>query len=180
MLSSWVPTLLVVAAITVILGLFRKMSPPKSRMEQHRYDESQAPEPLPSGIIGGAMWALAIGFLLLFFVLRAANHWWASFVDGPSLMTQYAPVAIWCFFPGFAALAIPWPLTVWYLRKVGRGEEADSIEDRSDSKSGMNSFRIMKWLSIGLVARIGIFTALAIPIHFSIKREGSPSSTVTS
>jgi hypothetical protein len=72
------------------------------------------------------------------------------------------------FLPGFAALAVPWPLTVWYLRKVRRWEEADSIEDQSDSKSGMNSFRIMKWLSIGLVAPIGIFTVLAIPIHFSI------------
>ena len=114
------------------------------------------------------MWALGIGFALLFFVLQGANHWWAS-LDGPSLLTQYAPAVIWCFFPGFAALAIPWPLTVWYLRKVGRWEEADSIQDEADSKSGMNTFRIMKWLSIGVVAPIGILTLLAIPIHLSIR-----------
>jgi hypothetical protein len=113
------------------------------------------------------MWSLGIGFALLFFVLRGANHWWAS-LDGPSILTQYATPVIWCFLPAFAALAIPWPLTVWYLRKVGRWEEADSIEDSADSKGRMNSFRIIKWLSIGLVAPIAAFTLSAIPIHLSI------------
>lgn len=113
------------------------------------------------------MWAVGIALALLFFVLRGLNHWWAS-LDGPSLLTQYAPPVFWCFLPGFAALAIPWPLTIWYLRKVGRWEEADAIEDDSDSKSGGNSFRILKWLSIGLVGPIALFTLLAIPIHLSI------------
>lgn len=136
-------------------------------MAHHRYDKSQASEPLPTGLIGGAMWVLGIGFASLFFVLRGANHWWAS-LDGPSILTQYAPVVYWCFFPGFAALAAPWPLTVSYLRRVGRWEEADSIRDAADSQLGMNTFQIMKWLSIGLVAPIGVFTVLAIPIHLSI------------
>src|SRR6202035_3971576 len=101
-----------------------------------------------------------------FFVLQSANHWWAS-LDGPSIRTQYAGSVIWCFFPGFAALAIPWPLTVWYLRRVGRWEEANGIEDAADSKGGMNSFRVMKWLSFGVVGPIALFTVLAIPIHLS-------------
>jgi hypothetical protein len=75
---------------------------------------------------------------------------------------------IWCFFPLLAALSIPWPLTVWYLRKARRWEEADNIEDASDSKGGMNSFHVMKWLGIGLVGPIGFLTLLAIPIHLSI------------
>ncbi len=113
------------------------------------------------------MWALAIAFLLTFFLFRDANRWWAS-LDGPSVLTQYPSAAIWCFFPLFAALAIPWPLTVWYLRRVGRWEEADGIEDQADSKGGMNMLAVMKWLSIGLVGPIGILTLLAIPIHLSI------------
>ncbi|MGA3010872.1 MAG: hypothetical protein ABSD72_11490 [Terracidiphilus sp.] len=113
------------------------------------------------------MWATGIGLALLFFALRALNHWWAS-LDGPSLLTEYASPFIWCFFPGFAAIAIPWPLTVWYLRKVGRWEEADAVEDASDSKGGGNSFRIMKWLGIGLVGPIALFTLPAIPLHLSI------------
>ncbi len=113
------------------------------------------------------MWTIGIAIALLFFALKSANHWWAS-LEGPSILTQYATPIIWCFFPGLAALATPWPLTIWYLRKVGRWEEADSIVDAADSKGRMNSFRVMKWLSMGVVAPIGLLTLLAIPIHLSI------------
>ncbi len=167
MLSAWLPKVLFPVVFALIIALFRWMAPPRSRMAHHRYDESQVPEPLPTGIIGGAMWTLGIGLALQFFLLRGANHMWAS-LEGPSILTQYATPVIWCFFPGFAALAIPWPLTVWYLRRVGRWEEADGIEDVSDSKGGMNSFQIMKWLGIALVGPIAFFTLLAVPIHLSI------------
>ncbi len=136
-------------------------------MAGHHYDESQIPEPLAPGVIAGAMWSLGIALALLFFVLRGANHLWAS-LEGPSLLTQYAPQILWCFLPGFAAVSIPWPLTVWYLRRVGRWEEADSIQDVSDSKVGFDSFKIMKWLSIGVVGPIAVCTLLAVPIHLSI------------
>jgi hypothetical protein len=167
MLSSWMPKVLFPVLFALIFALFRRMAPPRPRMARHRYDKSQAAEPLPTGLIGGAMWALGIGFALLFFVLRGANYWWAS-LDGPSILTQYAPAVIWCFFPAFAALALPWPLTVAYLRKVGRWEEADGIQDAADGRLGMNTFQIMKWLSMGLVLPIGVFTVLAVPIHLSI------------
>lgn len=143
------------------------MAPPRFRATERPYTDSQKPEPLPTGIIGGVMCAVGIGLALLFFALRTLNHWWAS-LDGPSLLTEYATPFIWCFFPGFAALAIPWPLTVWYLRNVGRWEEADAIEDDSDSKGMANSYRILKWLSIGLVGPIALLTLPAIPIHLSI------------
>lgn len=113
------------------------------------------------------MWSVSIALAMLFFVLRGANHLWAS-LEGPSLLTQYAPQVFWCFLPGFAALSVPSPLTVWYLRRVGRWEEADSIQDESDSKGGFDSFRIMKWLCIGVVGPIAAFTLLAVPIHLSI------------
>jgi hypothetical protein len=167
MLSSLLPKAIFWIIFPLILALFRRMAPPRFRATERPYTDSQKPEPLPTGIIGSAMWAVGIGLALLFFALRALNHWWAS-LDGPSLLTQYASPLIWCFFPGFAALAIPWPLTVWYLRRVGRWEEADAIEDDADSKGLANSYRIMKWLSFGLVGPIALFTLPAIPIHLSI------------
>jgi hypothetical protein len=167
MLSAWLPRFLVPIAIALAFALFRRMAPPRARLAGHRYDESQTPEPLAAGVIGGAMWSLGIALAMLFFVLRGANHLWAS-LEGRSLLTQYAPQVYWCFLPGFAAVSIPWPLTVWYLRRVGRWEEADSIQDASDSKGGFDSFRIMKWLSIGVVGPIAVFTLLAVPIHLSI------------
>lgn len=113
------------------------------------------------------MWSLGIAFAMLFFVLRGANQLWAS-LEGPALMTQYAPQVFWCFLPGFAAVSMPWPLTVWYLRRAGRWEEADSIQDRSDSKGGFDSFVVMKWLSYAVVGPIAVVTLLAVPIHLSI------------
>jgi hypothetical protein len=167
MLSNWLPSVLFSVVFAIIIALFRRMAPPRSRLAGHSYDEFQVPEPLPTGVIGAAMWSLGIGLCLLFFALRGANHLWAS-LEGPAILTQYATAVIWCFFPGFAALSIPWPLTVWYLRRIGRWEEADGIEDASDSKSGLDSFRIMKRLSFWLVCPIAFFTLLAIPIHLSI------------
>ena len=167
MLKSLLPKVLYWAFFSLILALFRRMAPPRFRATERSYVDSQKPEPLPTGIVGSAMWAVGIGLALLFFVLRGLNTWWAS-LDGPCILTQYPTPFIWCFFPGFAAIAIPWPLTVWYLRRVGRWEEADAIEDDSDLKGGANTFRIMKWLSIGLVGPIAFFTLLAIPIHLSI------------
>ena len=101
MLFTWLPRFLVPIAIALAFALFRRMAPPRARMAEHRYDESQIPEPLPSGVIGGAMWSVGIALAMLFFVLRGANHLWAS-LEGPSLLTQYAPQVFGCFFPGFA------------------------------------------------------------------------------
>lgn len=167
MLATWLPGFLVPFTIALAFAVFRRMAPPLARTAGHRYDESQKPEPLAPGVIGGAMWSLGIALAMLFFVLRGANHLWAS-IEGPSLLTQYAPQVSWCFLPGFAAVSIPWPLTVWYLRRAGRWQEADSIQDASDSQGGFDSFQVMKWLSIGVVGPIAILTILAVPIHLSI------------
>jgi hypothetical protein len=113
MLSTWLPRFLVPIAIALAFAQFRRMAPARARMAEHRYDKSQILEPLPSGVIGGAMWSVGIALAMLFFVLRAANHL-RALLEGPSLLTQYAPQVFWCFLPGFAALSIPWPLTVWY------------------------------------------------------------------
>jgi hypothetical protein len=92
------PKILVPSVILIILGLFRRIAPPQYRAENWRFDERQVPEPLPVGVIGGAMWALGIGLCLTFFILRGANYLWSSF-EGPTDLTQYAPQAIGCFFP---------------------------------------------------------------------------------
>jgi hypothetical protein len=89
-------------------------------------------------------------------------------MDGPADAHLYPGQAIWCFFPVFAALSIPWPFTVWLLRRRGRTDEADSIVTDSSEKAGMDSHRVLKWFSIWLVVPIGFFTLLAIPMHLSI------------
>lgn len=167
MFSEWLFSVLYFLLISFALTLLVRIAPPRSRLSHHKYDESQAPKLLPTGIIGGTMVLLGICIALLFFPLRRANHLWAGH-DGPAILTQYAPWFIWLFFPMFAALAIPWPLVVWQLQRAGRWEEAEGIEDDADRRGGVNMFQVVKWAAIGLVGPIAFFTVLAIPIHLSI------------
>jgi hypothetical protein len=162
---DWLPRALVPIGISFFFWLFRKLAPTPARSTN--YKERQAHEPLPTGVIGAFMWGVGICLALSFFLLKAANHLWAE-ADGPVLLRFYAPSAIWFFFPFFAALSIPWPLTVWLLRRAGRSDEADSIDSDSSEKAGFDSFKVMKWLGIGLVGPIAVFTVLAIPMHLSI------------
>jgi hypothetical protein len=162
---DWLPKALVPIGVAFFFALFRRLAPAPPRGLNH--EERQTPEPLPTGVIGAFMWGLGICLALSFFLLRGANHLSAQ-ADGPALIRLYPGAPIWCFLPGFAALAIPWPLTVWLLRRVGRTDEADNIDVDSSQKTGFDSFKIMKWLSIGVVDPIAIFTVLAIPMHLSI------------
>lgn len=159
---NWLPKLLVPLGIALIMLLFRKLAPPPAPAESTwRYNaEGQVPEPFPTGVIGGFMWLVGVLLALSFFLLRWANHQWAA-MDGPADLRLYKVAIIWCFLPGFAALAIPWPFTVWLLRVLGRTDEADSVTAQANQKGGMDSFRVMKWLSIGLVGPIAVFTVLA-------------------
>jgi len=113
------------------------------------------------------MWLVALLLALSFLALKWVNHEWAQ-IDGPAVLHVYATSFIWCFFPGFAALAIPWPLAISLLRRLRRNDEADSISAESNRSGGIDSYRVMKWLCIGLVGPIAGFTILAIPIHMTI------------
>jgi hypothetical protein len=50
MLSAWLPKVLLFVMVALVLTLFRSMAPPRARVVSHRYDESQIPERLPSGL----------------------------------------------------------------------------------------------------------------------------------
>jgi hypothetical protein len=113
------------------------------------------------------MWVIGFALLASFFLLRYANHLWAQ-MDGPAEIRIFAVPWLWEFFPGFAALSVPWPLTLWLLRRMGRNDEADTIAERSNSESGFNSYRVLKWFSFGVALPIGLFTLPAIPIHLSV------------
>jgi hypothetical protein len=147
---------------------FRKLAPaPPTPESVSDYKHEQALKPFPPGVIGAFMWFVGISLVLSFFLLRWANHRWAQ-MDGPAELSLYTVSAIWCFLPGFAAIAIPWPFTVWLLRRLGRTDEADSITTGSNQKGAIDSFKVLKWLSIGVVGPIALFTIPAIPMHLSI------------
>lgn len=116
------------------------------------------------------MWLVGVCLALSFFLFKAANYQWAQ-LDGPATFHLYPGNAIWCFFPGFAAVGIPWPLTIWLLRRLGRSDEADNITTESNLKGGMNSYKVMKWMIFCLIGPIGFASMLAIPIHLTITND---------
>jgi len=165
---DWLPKALVPVVIVLVLRLFRRAAPAPNPVEAWEHEGTrQIPEPFPTGIIGGFMWLVGLLLVLSFFLLRWANHQWAA-MDGPADLRLYKTAIIWCFLPGFAALAVPWPFTVWLLRALGRTEEAFRVTTDSNQRGGMDSYRVMKWLSIGVAGPIAIFTVLAIPMHMTI------------
>lgn len=165
---DWVPRVVVPLGIGLVMALLgRYAPPPKAASASWRYETSQVPEPLPTGMIGAVMWGIGICFVLSFFLFRGINHLWAN-ADGPAEIRVYATPALWTFFPGFGALVVPWPLTLWWLRRDGRYDEADSIAEQSNEDGGFNTYRVLIWMSYWIVLPIGMFTALAVPIHMSI------------
>ena len=165
---DWLPKALTPLLIVLALYLFRRFAPaPAPSTDKWNLETAQELNRLPSGVIGGMMCSIVAMLASSAFLLRWLNHVWASF-DGPSLATYYAPTAYWWFFPLFSALAVPWPLTIWLLKRFGRQDEADAMADRSNQDSGINTYFILKWMSFGIAAPIGILTLFAIPVHLSL------------
>ena len=104
---DWLPKALVPVVIVLVLRLFRRAAPAPNPVEAWEHEGTrQIPEPFPTGIIGGFMWLVGLLLVLSFFLLRWANHQWAA-MDGPADLRLYKTAIIWCFLPGFAALAVP-------------------------------------------------------------------------
>lgn len=164
---AWSPVHLVPIVVPLAFALFRRFAP--FRQEKVDWREQQVPQPYEPGVIGGLMCAVGIALGLSFFLFRWANHAWAG-MDHDAILRFYPTPVLWCFFPGFAALSVPWPFTVWSLRRQGRSDEARSIVEESSGKTGFDSYRVMKWFSYWLVTPIGLATLLAVPIHMSIAR----------
>lgn len=165
---SWLPRAVVPIGIFAVLALLRRFAPsPPPPSEHWTYSTRQWAEPLPYGVVPGFMCFLGICAAATYFFFQWANAAWAG-TDGPGMLHVLAPRAYWCFFPLFGALAIPWPFTIWLLRRLGRDDEADEANSDSSAKVGANSYIAMKWLSLGLALPIGVATLLAIPIHLSL------------
>src|SRR5436190_3731909 len=135
--TGWSARLLVPLAIALFMALFRRFAPPpplNNSIESY-FKEGQVRRPLPKGAIGGLMWLFAFLIASSFFLLKWANHQWAE-MDGPAALRLYKTPIVWCFLPGFAALAVPWPFTVWLLQVLGRTDEAYVIRTESAQKIG--------------------------------------------
>lgn len=126
---------------------------------------------LPRGAAGACMWGLALILIPgIFFALYGANRLIAA-SDHAATITIYPTSIFWCFLPGFAALSIPWLVTIWGLRRFGYAAQAAEIIAKSNAKMNFNGERIMRWLAWGIVAPIAVVTVAAVPMHLSLESD---------
>lgn len=164
---SWVPKFFVPLGIGLVFGVFRKYFPAKPDPTLERYDRPEGKR-LPTGAFGAV--TICIGLAIAvggYFGLHAINHQFAK-SDGVALEQTFPVSAIWCFLPGFAALAIPWPLTIALLRRSEYRDEAAYIEAEGSNKSGFDCFRVMVGMNLFIVLPIAFFTVLALPERLTL------------
>ena len=167
MAYSYLPKLFVPLIIGFVFSLFRRYFPRKPDLTLERYDRPEGKR-LPTGVFGTITvtmgLAIAVGG---YFALLTTNHLFAK-SDGPALAQTFPSAAIWLFLPGFAALAIPWPLTIALLRRSPYLDEAAYIEDEGNRRSGFDCFRVMVGVNLLLIFPIAILTFLALPERLTL------------
>jgi hypothetical protein len=164
---SWLPRLLIPVSIAFAFAAFRKYFPATPDLTLDHYDRPEGKR-LPTGTFSAI--TIAVGLTLAvggFFGLRAINHLFAK-SDGPTLAQALPNSALWWFLPGFAALTVPWPLTIAVLRRSSYHEDAAYIEFEASSKSGFDCCRVMAGMNLFLVLPIAIFTLLALPERLTL------------
>lgn len=167
MAYSWLPKLLVPAAIALVFSVFRKYFPAKPDLALQRYDRPEGKR-LPTGVFSAITITMGIAIAVGgYFSLLALNHLFAK-ADGPVLAQAFPVAAWWCFLPGFAALSIPWPLTLAFLRRSTYHDDAAYIESEANLKSGFDCFRVMVGINIFLVLPIAVLTLLALPERLTL------------
>jgi hypothetical protein len=90
---------------------------------------------------------------------------------GGALFVIYPESAIWWFFPGFGALALPWEITLRAMSLLGFRAEADSYNYWSSLKAGFDCRRLLRWLALVVVAPIAVVTLLALPMHSALRQD---------
>lgn len=159
---SWLPKLFIPVAIGLIFAVFRKYFPAKLDPTLESYDRPESKR-MPTGAFSAITISMGLTIAIGgFFSLRAINHQFAK-ADGTAFLHVFPVSVIWFFLPGFAALAVPWPLTIALLRRSAYRDDAAYIQAEGSNKSGFDCFRVMVGMNLFLVLPIAFFTILALP-----------------
>jgi len=162
--------MLVPAVVGASFAAFRKLAPAKANVDLERYDRVESAR-MPTGTFSAI--TLSLGLLIAiggFFALRGLNHL-VGRADSDVLLQVFPVSVIWAFFPGFAALSVPWPLVIAVLRRSRFRDDAAYIEAQGSAKSGFDCYRIMVGMVLFLVLPIGLFTVLAVPERLTLTQQ---------
>jgi hypothetical protein len=172
---------IVVAAVAASMALFRKLFPAAKsnpiigKMGMPALDERFLP--LKWKVIG-AMVAVAIAFALGSWRALSGLNGILAQADGPAALHLFPQPAIWWFFPGFGALSLSWEITLQIWALFGDRDQVNLFSDWSNQSTkfwggggkyaGMDSRKVLRWLSLVIALPIGVFTLLAVNMHATI------------
>lgn len=160
------------AAVGVGFALARKYVKPSVRLSEYELSVLDERFRRTKWIVGTSM----VGVCVVFFwithhVLVLLNNLFAS-GDGPTTSLRFWPqTAIWWFFPGFGAITLCWEITLQLWSFFGRAESSVSYRLWSDARAGFDCTQILRWMALVIVAPIGVFTVLALPMHAALRSQ---------
>jgi hypothetical protein len=181
--SDFIRWTVVPVAVLGSMALFRKWFP--ARTVTHHRTRLSADEledrfmPLRGRVIGGMILVMVAFFFVTWLGLKGMNHALA-FAQGQAIFLFLPQTAIWFFFPGFGALTISWELTLQVMALFKGREEANLFSDWTNQTTafwgwgswpGIDSRRILRWMTLLIVLPIGIFTVLALNMHATVGPE---------
>lgn len=161
---------LVPFAVITAFALFRKYFPAKSAEGANAPTSEELDSKFES-----IKWIVWTGMVVVGILFAWSTHallvWTASYLahrDGPADFQLLAPKVIWWFFPGFAALALSWEITLQLWSLFGNRAEANLFSDWTNNSSkyaGMDSRKILRWLALIIALPIGVLSALNLNSH---------------
>jgi len=119
-------------------------------------------------VVGISMVVVGVFFAFATYAaLKGVNRYLAT-ADGRSQFLLWPQSAMWWFLPGFGALALSWGITLRLWALFGHREDAELYNYWSSLKSGFDSPKLLRWLTIFVVLPAGVLSILALSMHISL------------
>jgi hypothetical protein len=113
-------------------------------------------------VVVGILFALITHAFLAQINAELANRY------GPADFRFLPQTAIWWIFPGLGAVALSWEITLRVWALIGSRAEVDQYIFWTNSNpryGGMDSTKVLRWLSVVIVLPVGVLTVLDLNSH---------------
>ncbi len=173
-LFRWFVNALVPAAIFVVFALARRYlpAPPKLADSDASSDTQSARYRTTQWLFGITMVLIGLGFAWLIHALLVSLNRHYATSQGEWGLSLYPQTATWWFLPGFGALVLSYEATLLLWSILSGQRNADLYDNWSSNKAGFDGRKILRWMFVVVVLPIGILSALALPMHATLGRDG--------
>jgi hypothetical protein len=157
--------------VVFFFALARKYLKPSTPLSEERLSSLDSRFQRTKWFIGCAIVAVAVLFAwATHYVLVSVNRYLAVSDSPEGSLHLWPQSTIWWFLPGFGAVALCWEITLQLWSAFGQPDTARLYRLWSDGRAGFDATRILRWVALVIVAPIGIFTILALPMHVTLRQ----------